>query len=109
MKDSNDKKTIEGLTRGPGRPRKYRNAAERQKAYRERQISRTFTYEEVSNITVEIIREEMKKANNGDKQDHDFHKNHAYGAFMLWSHLTQDTANTREHALLSAILTEPVS
>lgn len=41
MKDQNDQKTVDlltdlGASRGVGRPRQYANAAERQRAYRQR-------------------------------------------------------------------------
>ena len=41
MKDENDQKTVDlltdlGVPRGVGRPRQYANAAERQRAYRQR-------------------------------------------------------------------------
>lgn len=68
MKDANDTSTIDGIPAGPGRPRKYASAADRQRAYREKKKAAEMDYEIETKRLFKKCREMMKESKDGGSE-----------------------------------------
>jgi len=106
MKDAHDTATIDGLARGKGRPRQYSNAAERQKAYRERSASNKpdmDTITEMARQQLIAIRKSIEETVRWNRAQ-ELHAE-AGGIYQLWFAIALSAKTSEaEHAIMRARL-----
>lgn len=105
MKDPNDTATIGALaTRGKGRPRQYSNAAERQRAYRERAAAQKLDMDFVTALAREqliAIRKRLDETLRWNRAQ-ELHAE-AGGIYQLWFAIAMSAkASEVEHSIMRA-------
>lgn len=100
MKDTVDKTTIDAFARTRGRPRKYSNAAERQRVYRAKKKKKTIDSDKALTVLLKMAREQMERAKE-EIQDpwlKGLMRGQANGLYFAWLAITDEPSEEEKSA-----------
>ena len=107
MKDQKDTQTQDAFKRGPGRPRKYDSAADRQRAYRQRKENETVHHDEITEALMGMAKNAMKAARECQEEKLFYlaerREGEALGYYMAWYRLVEDRSEHDENVFKAII------